>query len=128
MHKVTLTDPSFTRELVRFEEGRSKAKLTFGTIAPNKAYHVNLEVTPLKPQTIFLQKSTLTYQVGEQTKNSKVFTEQELKILSAAQVLYTALSVQKAFTLLTCVVLVSVVPMYYANSLKNLRLTKIKRS
>lgn len=80
---MVILDPSFTRQDVVFVEGKSKAKLTYGTIKPGKTPHVDLDMIPKSPNQIFLSKANITYELPDKSKETvQLFSEDVLLVES----------------------------------------------
>jgi hypothetical protein len=109
-----------------FIEGKSKAKITFGTIKSQASAYVDLDMEPRKAFKIFLKKAQLNYDLPDEvTESFQVFDEgQELEFRTAKSY-YVGNA--DYLGLLAGFLMLGVVPVLYSNRLKSRRL-KIYKS
>lgn len=125
VYNVTVFDPSFTRQDFLFIEGKSKAKLTWGTMKPNAKAHVDLDMEARKPLVLSLKKAQLTYDLPEEvTEYFEVFNDGQLLEFTSAKTFF--ISNLKYYAVLAGFLLLGVAPVAYSNHLKKKRIKIFK--
>ena len=86
---MTLLDPSFTRQDFLFIEGKSKAKLTYGTMKTGAWAHVDLDLEPKKAFTLTLNKARIAYDMPDETSEySELFSVGDEILFKSARDFY----------------------------------------
>lgn len=130
LHKVVLFDPSFPKHSIRFAEGKSKAKLTFGSLKALEHSYVDLEMIPKHPMSLVQQSVTITYVFANNTSIQDSFSfPGTLQVLPKHQYyIVHVLLLTSYFPVLVGYLLCSLIPLLYSlqKSRTRLRLLKSK--
>lgn len=130
VHKVTLFDPSFPKQSILFVEGKSKAKLTFGSLKASEHSYVDLLMIPKHPMSLLQHPITVAYMFSNETSLQDSFPfPGRLEVLPKHQYYITQrLLLPSYFPVLLGSLLCSLVPLLYSaqKSRRRLRLLKSK--
>ena len=126
MFNVTLLDPSFTRQDFLFIEGKSKAKLTFGTMKPNTSAYVDLDMEARNSFKLKLKKARITYDLVDEVMESIEAFEDDVELEFKNAKVYH-LGNANYLSLLAGFLVLGVAPVLYSNRLKKKRV-KIYKS
>ncbi|CAG9318453.1 unnamed protein product [Blepharisma stoltei] len=127
IRNVALFDPSFTRSNVIFVEGKSKAKLTYGTIKSGKAYHVDLDMIPRSPNKIPLLIANATYELPDSSiQTIPLFSEGEINVISKRKSFLNDVKVSQVFYLWLFMCLITIVPILYSFQIRKAKNNLIK--
>ena len=124
---MTLLDPSFARQDFIFIEGKSKAKLTFGTMKANAWAYVDLDMEPRHAMTITLLQARATYNLPEEvSEEAELFTAgQQLMFKSARDYFVKEM---KYLQVLAGIFVLGIIPIFYSKRLRNKRIKLYKSS
>ena len=125
IYNITLLDPSFTRKDFLFIEGKSKAKLTFGTIKPGAFSYVDLDMEARSPLTLSLQKSTITYNFPDETSDLVELFSANTQISFTTSKNYYVQNIEY-IKILAGILILGIFPILYSNYLKKKRLKVFK--
>jgi Translocon-associated protein beta (TRAPB) len=122
---VTLLDPSFTRKEFVFIEGKSKAKLTYGTMKPGSWAYVDLDMTPRTSNSITLSKSKVTYNLPDETSSlTELFNDGDQLHFKTSRDYYVKNI--EYIKILSGIVVLGILPILYSNHLKKKRIKSYK--
>lgn len=122
-----MLDPSFTRADFLFIEGKSKAKLTFGTMKPGAWAYVDLDMEPRRQMSIILTTVKATYNTPEEISEiTELFTAGEkISFKSAKEYFIKNIEFYK---LLIGVIVLGILPIMYSQRLRTQRMKLYKSS
>ncbi|OMJ69795.1 hypothetical protein SteCoe_32380 [Stentor coeruleus] len=127
VYNVTLFDPSFTRQDFLFIEGKSKAKMTYGTIKPGKWSHVDLDMEPRKNFILTMVKGRVTYDLDEEvSEEEELFDEGKTVSFGTAKNYY--MRNMDYLPIGVGIVILGIIPLAYSNHLKKKRIKLSKSS
>ena len=122
---MTLLDPSFTRQDFSFIEGKSKAKLTYGTMKPGASAHVELDLEPRKSFSLTLSKAQVIFDFPDEvSEKQELFTDGEAVNFGSAKDYYVKNI--KYLQILIGIIVLAIFPILYSNSLKKKRVKLYK--
>lgn len=127
---VTLYDPTFSRKIFRFVEGKTKVLLTYGNIKPGQTLHVDLDLVPKYEHEVSLQNIQVNYtRLNGTLETTEVNSEGSFNVLSETD--YRVRNVWKFYDVALFAVffiLSAVIPLSYSAYLRRARFDRVKRS